>query len=296
MSIFASHRWALSELALGLRSDASRFSFAALLSALALSIPIFIASVVFSLSEPLSGLQTSLELTVFTTKSADLKQVENRIRTIPFVDGTEILPSEKAFADLNRNLGIPQSKALSNPLPDIIIVTLKPEASGEEAAAAAQKIEAIKGVDLVPYEASWHEKMLAVSRAAYVGLICLGGAAALLVALVLAAAIRMSTTSAASQMRVLKTFGASPVFAVRPYAWRGALLLGVASSAALVIARAELLVFSRYVNEAAKLYESSIELQLPALSLQAAFILAAAFLGSLTAAAAAADAWRRLRN
>ena len=239
----------------------------------------------------LAGLETlKCEVKELTRDEAIIVMVESNLQR------STILPSEKAFADLNRNLGIPQSKALSNPLPDIIIVTLKPEASSEEAAAAAQKIEAIKGVDLVPYEASWHEKMLAVSRAAYVGLICLGGAAALLVALVLAAAIRMSTTSAASQMRVLKTFGASPVFAVRPYAWRGALLLGVASSAALVIARTELLVFSRYVNEAAKLYESSIELQLPALSLQAAFILAAAFLGSLTAAAAAADAWRRLRN
>ena len=294
MSIFASHRWALSELALGLRSDASRFSFAALLSALALSIPIFIASVVFSLSEPLSGLQTSLELTVFTTKSADLKPVENRIRTIPFVDGTEILPSEKAFADLNRNLGIPQSKALSNPLPDIIIATVASNVSSEELAAAADEFRKIKNVDLVAYDDSWQRYLNALYTALSVVLGILGTVVFLLVLLVIFASVRLTTNAQRDEIRALHLFGATSSFIRRPYSWRGFLTLMLAAVLSLGVTATGVSLLAKPIADFAGLYGVTVILRMPAIDWCLLYVASAALLGYVVGSFAAKDAITRV--
>ena len=66
-----SRRWAFEEMFRGLKRNAGANAFAVLLSALALTIPLWIALVFYGLSEPLRSLPTSVELTVFTKEGAD---------------------------------------------------------------------------------------------------------------------------------------------------------------------------------------------------------------------------------
>lgn len=296
MSFITSRRWALEETFRGLRRDGPRSILALFLAALALSIPLFIAVVFYGLSEPLRSLPTSVELTVFTKEKADVQALADEVGRMPWVSGTEIIGRDAALRDLNAKLGLPASTAAGNPLPDILVVTLAPEASAEDIAAAAKRIEALPQVDFVPYEASWHEKLRAVSRAVWTGLALLGAVTALLVVLVLDTAIRMTTLAARSEMSTLYILGAAPVFAVRPYAWRGFILMACAAALSLALVRGGILMLQPALTAAAALYEGTLVLALPPALWCAGFVAAAAFCGSLVAAFAALSAWRSIRR
>ena len=76
MSFISSRQWAMRETVRGIVRNAGLFSFATLLSALALSIPLFIACVVYGLSEPIRTLPTAVEITVFATANAAIEPLE----------------------------------------------------------------------------------------------------------------------------------------------------------------------------------------------------------------------------
>lgn len=295
MSFISSRQWAMRETVRGIVRNAGLFSFATLLSALALSIPLFIACVVYGLSEPIRTLPTAVEITVFATANAAIEPLEKSIAAVEGVATTETVPKEEAFKILNESLGVRQQKNVRNPLPDIVIATLTQDASSAQAAASAKAIERLKGVDFVAYEAGWHEKFRSVTEAALIGFTCLGLVVAALVLLVLAAAIRMMTISAKSEMLALHLFGASPSFAVRPYAWRGALLMTCAAVVAIGITQCGLMLFGHAAAQAAELYDTSIVLKLPPSQWCALFIVVAALMGGLVAAIAAGDYWRKIR-
>ncbi|MDO5530730.1 ABC transporter permease [Sutterella sp.] len=296
MSILTSRRWAFEETFRGLRREGSRNMVALFLAALALSIPLFIALVIFGLAEPLTSLPTSVELTVFTKEKTDMTKLAREVEAMPWVASTQIIPRDEALKDLNEKLGLPAAKDGSNPLPDILVVTLSTDAASAQIHATAKRIEALDTVDFVPFEASWHEKLQHVSRTAWTGLACLGALTAMLVILVLDTAIRMTTITARSEMRTLYLFGASPSFAIRPYAWRGFLLMAAAAALALGIAWCAILILEPSLNETAALYETSVTIALPPPAWCAGFIGASAFVGSLIAAVAASSAWRSIRR
>ena len=296
MNLLTSRRWAVEETWRGLCRDKGLSLFAVLLCALALSIPLFIAIVFYGLSEPLRSLPTAVELTVFTTEKAQVKLVEADIRSMPWVARTRIVPSDEALKELTAKLGIPETKGTANPLPDIIIATLSESAGTPQIASTARRIESLKGVDFVPYEASWHEKLQAVTQAAGVGLGLIGSVVLVLVLLVLEVSIRMPMLTARSEMSTLYILGASPSFTIRPYAWRGMVLMGTGAVFALGLAQGGILLFGRSVQAAAALYDATISITLPPPSWCAAFVAAAAFCGGIVAGAAALRAWRGIRR
>ena len=293
-SFVTSRRWAFEELCRGLKRDAGANAFAVLLSALALAIPLWIALVFYGLSEPLRSLPTSVELTVFTKDGADAAKVAEAVRASAFVTSADVIGKDQALKDLNAQLGLPAQTGGSNPLPDIVIAVLDERAAADEIAEAAKTISKLPGVDFVPYEASWHEKLRAVTKASWVGFSCLGAITALLVILVLESAVRMTTASAGDAMRTLHLVGAAPAFAARPYAWRGMVLMGSAAAAALGLSAAGIRVLQPYLDQAAALYGGKIVLALPSIELSLGFIAAAALLGGLTSSLAALRAWRRI--
>lgn len=222
MTFLSSRRWALHEMFRGLSADKGLFSLAIVLSALALSIPLFISSIFYKISEPMRQLPTSIEITVFTDQNANANRVAKEINDLSGIENIQIISKETALDSLNQRFGLKDKTAnTQNPLPDIVIVTISSSMTSSEIDKIGDKIEKVRGVDMIAYETSWRDKLQALSRAGQIGILSLGLIVALLVILVLAAAIRMTTLSAKHQMRALYVFGASPSFAIRPWAWRG---------------------------------------------------------------------------
>ena len=216
MSYASSRAWALKETFRGFRQNFSLFSLATFLSALALSIPLFISTIFYELAEPIRQIPTSVEITVFTKSGTDMEKLSKAVAEIETIERVSLVPKDEAIRSLNEHLGLKDKAVKHNPLPDILIATVSSSTSPAGVDAAAGRIEKIEGVDMLAYETDWREKLDALSNAARLGLLCLGIVVLTLVMLVVAASIRLTTLSVQPQMKALYLFGASPSFAMRP--------------------------------------------------------------------------------
>lgn len=292
MSFMSTRRWAIKETFRGLCNDKGVFSLAIVLSALALSIPVFISSIAYSLAEPIRSLPTAVEITVFTESGAKLSNLETQIAELPNVARVATLNRKDAFEALKNQLGIQKKKALTNPLPDILIVSMAKFADKAAIKETADQIEHLSGVDMTAFDDSWHEKLDALTRTAYAVILAIGVVVFALVVLVLAAAIKMSTASARPLMHALHLFGASPSFAIRPWAWRGFLLMAVSAGLALLINALSLKFISYPLAQIADLYGTALYVRLPQASWCFGFILSCSLIGGIVTALVAKNIWR----
>ena len=282
MSYASSRAWALKETFRGFRQNFSLFSLATFLSALALSIPLFISTIFYELAEPIRQIPTSVEITVFTKSGTDMEKLSKAVAEIETIERVSLVPKDKAVKH--------------NPLPDILIATVSSSTSPAGVDAAAGRIEKIEGVDMLAYETDWREKLDALSNAARLGLLCLGIVVLTLVMLVVAASIRLTTLSVQPQMKALYLFGASPSFAMRPIAWRGFILMMSASLGAIAITYAGLAVLGHPIATVARLYEVELTLALPPVDWCAGFVIICSLIGYIIALLSAQDAWRKARR
>lgn len=296
MSLATNFRWALQETIRKIKKDFLSFSFAVSMASLALTIPLFIASVGYGLSEPLRGIPVAMELTIFTKSGAQIERVTKEIEKIPNVDSVRVISRDEAFKELSQSIGLSSFKGIKNPLPDIVIASLDKNLDRSGIDQAAEAISEIKGVDLVPFNPSWHEKLQALAKASNVAIILLGGLVAVLVLFVIATAIHLTTLSARHELRALHLFGASPAFACRSFAWTGFVLMGCASILALGLAQIGILILGGYVQQAGALYEVEITLSLPNSEWCASFVLIFCLIGALTASIAARRTWNRISH
>ena len=157
MSFLSSRAWALQQVLRGINNAKGLFFLALALASLSLTIPVFVASIVYGLSEPLRSVPVSPEVTVFTDESITKSQMTNleaRIGRHEHVMKITTIPKEEAFKALNENLGIKTNNndKAANPLPDLIIVTLDQNMAPEDIEKTAKNIEKLSGVDMVAYD------------------------------------------------------------------------------------------------------------------------------------------------
>lgn len=297
MSFFSARQWALHEMLRGLSADKGLFSLAVVLSALALSIPLFISSILYEIGEPMRQLPTSVEITVFTDRNANASRVAKEIQKLVGIESVREISKESALDSLNSKFGLKDKTAdRQNPLPDIVVATIGASVISSEVDKIGDQIEKIRGVDMIAYETSWRDKLQALTRAGQIGILSLGLIVSLLVILVLAAAIRMTTLSARPQMRALYIFGASPSFAIRPWAWRGFFLMLASSLGALGITQIGITLLNPAVAAVANLYGVTLLLTLPELSWCCGFVIICSLVGYIVAVLAAQDSWRRAQH
>ena len=296
MSYASSRAWALKETFRGFRQNFSLFSLATFLSALALSIPLFISTIFYELAEPIRQIPTSVEITVFTKSGTDMEKLSKAVAEIETIERVSLVPKDEAIRSLNEHLGLKDKAVKHNPLPDILIATVSSSTSPAGVDAAAGRIEKIEGVDMLAYETDWREKLDALSNAARLGLLCLGIVVLTLVMLDVAASIRLTTLSVQPQMKALYLFGASPSFAMRPIAWRGFILMMSASLGAIAITYAGLAVLGHPIATVARLYEVELALALPPVDWCAGFVIICSLIGYIIALLSAQDAWRKARR
>ena len=296
MSYASSRVWAIKETFRGLRQNFGLFSLAIFLSALALSIPLFISTLFYELAEPIRQIPTAVEITIFTKPGTNMEKLSKVVSEIETIEQVSLVPKDEAIRSLNEHLGLKDKTVKHNPLPDILIATVSSSVSSAGINATSNRIEKIDGVDMLAYETDWREKLDALSNAARLGMLCLGIIILTLVMLVVAASIRLTTLAVQPQMKALYIFGASPSFAMRPIAWRGFILMLSASLGALGITYAGLSTLSRPITEIADLYEVQLSLAMPAIDWCAGFVIICSLIGYIIALLSAQDAWRKVRR
>ena len=287
MSFASSRVWALQQVFRGIKNAKGVFFLALMLASLSLTIPVFVASVLYSLSEPIRAIPVAPEITVFTYQNLSKAQLDNlreRIGRHEHVMKITTIPKDEAFKSLNENLGIKQNQDnASNPLPDLIIVTLDTHMPAADIERTAKNIEKLKGVSLVVYDSTWLTKLDAISHAiTNLGWIFVAITLSLIVC-VIAASVRLAADTQKTELNMLYLFGATPSFSIRPYAWRGFLTMGLAAVIAIGLSSFA----TGFLNEAlltvGEQYGTSIAITPLPWEFNAGFIAFCALLGSLIA-------------
>lgn len=287
MSFSSSRTWAFTQMLRGIRNAKGVFFLALALASLSLTIPVFVASMVYGLAEPMRAVPVAPEITVFAYQNISdsmMTNLQERIGRHEHVMRIEVIPKEKAFENLNKSLGLKKDRDSSaNPLPDLIIVTLATNMSPAEIEKTANNIEKLKGVSMVAYDSSWLTKLDALYKALMsLGVIFVAITFSMLLC-VIAASVRLAADAQKNELGLLYLFGASPSFSIRPYAWRGFLTMGLAAIFALGLSA-----FARqYANKAlltvGEQYGTQLAITPLPLEVNIAFVAFCALLGGLIA-------------
>ena len=296
MSLFPAWRWAFSRTMRGIFGAFGQFSLALALAGFTLSIPLFLGTLAWSLSQPLSSVPLVTEITVFAQRSAGEKTIEalsQKIASSPAIDNVRIIPKKEALASVNASLGIQSKTAKSNPLPDLVIATCKKTATSAQIKALATAIEKLPEVDSVAYDDKWALHVGALVRALTIFAGILGVLVCILVLLVIAASVRLTTAARLAEIRALHLFGAYPSFIKRPYIWRGFITLGCSALVSLAVTRLGIGLLAEPLANFASLYSITLQPTMPDASYCALFVLLAAYLGAIVGDLAAREALRR---
>lgn len=157
------------------------------------------------------------EISVYLKDTARLDDVKPQIAALGNVKSMEIIPKERAWADMQKNLNAPD---IDNPLPDTIHVRM---AAKELIPGAVERIQRLPGVDEVSYARAFLKKLETISNVVSgVGFLLslfLGG----MTMLVISNTIHLLIEARGREIEILRMMGVGNWFIRLPFLFQGAL-------------------------------------------------------------------------
>lgn len=258
--------------------------------ALALAIPLLVASTLLSLQPVARQFSTDPELTLFTRVGASTEvaraigqRIERDYRAE--VAKLRVITREEALAALKRNPGYADVLAVlpGNPLPDAIVVTLRGADMARRTPELAETWRKWEGVDMVQLDSAWVQRMEALLR---FGNTALGLLAAVVAVSVLAAVfntVRMQALSQRDEITAARLVGATESFVRRPFLYLGALTCAVAAGVAIVASALAMGPLNGALADLARSYGVEFYIQLPPPLWLLGFVLVVTLLGAFSA-------------
>jgi len=256
--------------------------------ALCLMLPL-IGTVVLSSTQPVLGrLAVNPQITLFLTRAVDSTPMDRIAQRLQAEHGAAIasvrtVPRDQALAQLQRHPGWSDALAVlpENPLPDAIVVTLRPNA--ETHAALAQQWQQWEAVDRVQLDSAWVQRLHAIVETLRMALnlLALGVGVAVLAATF--NTVRMQALGQRAEIEVVRLLGATESFVRRPFLYSGALSGIAAGLLALAATAAALAPLNAVLDPLAASYGAAFALHLPPAS---TLLLALAGVAALCALAA----------
>lgn len=268
------------------------FALSLLMSALALALLLLLATLAAAAWPVVSGLKLGPEATVFAARSAsarELADLRTRIEQTPGVTSVDHVSREAALAALiERGPAAGRLPELNpNLLPDALVVRFAQGLSADAVDAAVAQFRGLARVDAVQADTGWYRRLQALTRVgAWIGAAA-GGAAAVLVALIVIGAVRLQVAASAHEVRALRLVGADRRFVARPYAYLGAATLLLAALLAVALVWVLLQAVGPAVGELAKAYGAEFRLPMLPAPWLAGAVVGTGLLGGLIGTAAA---------
>ena len=152
-------------------------------------------------------------------------EAEPTVREVRYVSREQALEIAKRevpeFQDIFRGLE-------TNPLPASLEIALKPQQRGAESVrAVAQRARQYPFVEDVRFGREWLDKVYLLRRVAGAATLVLGGAFAVVAALIIGAAIRIAVFARRDEISIMRLVGATDGFVRRPFLIEG-LITGLA--------------------------------------------------------------------
>lgn len=273
---------------------------AMLLAALALWLPLALASLAWPLLPAWQRLDAPAQAVVFVAPgagSSEIAALRGKLAEQAYVAAATHVPRDTALAELARRApggSLPELKV--NALPDAIVVDFGRDTPPDAADAAVAAMRKLARVDSVQFDSAWYRRWTAA--------VTLGRSVAAVVAAVLvvlsigavAAAARMPQPIGRDELAVLRLVGASAAYRRRPFVYAGA-LVGLGAGA-LAVAGLAAVLFGAGPALAARASALGLDGRwtLPGWPALAGMVVGAAVIGGLAGSAAGRRADRRDRS
>jgi len=157
-----------------------------------------------------------LEISVYLHPNADAQTVANKINRMPHVQRINIIKKEDAWADLKRQMTLPD---INNPLPDTLHVKIDNPQNVDQ---AVKRIKNLKQVEDVQYAQDLAKKMKTVNdishAATIIVLLVLGG----LTLFIISNTIQLVIQSRKQEIEIMRLMGVSNWYIKAPYIIQGA--------------------------------------------------------------------------
>ncbi|MGQ0815185.1 MAG: cell division protein FtsX [Gemmatimonadota bacterium] len=236
--------YALKEAMVAFRRAPMLTSLSATMIALSLLVVALFGIAAFNIRRVLERVESRVEVVAYIRDDADFNAVrsaQGEIEKMPEVRETRYISRAQALEIARQEL--PEFGNLfggleTNPLPASLEVALKPGQFGPEAVKhVADRVAAFPFVEDVRYGQEWLDKVYLLRRVAGAATLVLGGAFAIVAALIIGAAVRMAIFARRDEIAIMRLVGATDSFVRRPFIIEG-LLTGLAGAViAIVLAR-----------------------------------------------------------
>jgi cell division transport system permease protein len=231
--------------------------------ALPLSLNLFLANV----RTVAGNWNDAFDLSVYMDKSASAARVASltkQLRQRGDVAAVRVITAEQALAEFRETSGFGKAlDALSdNPLPDTLVVTPTLIASTPQGTDTLKEaIAAMEGVETVQLDTDWVKRLHAMLDILRRVVLLTGGLLGAGVVLIVGNTIRLDILNRRAEIEVMKLVGASDGFARRPFLYSG-IWYGLGGGLmALILVAVAVAVLETPVQNLAKLYGSSFQLE-----------------------------------
>ena len=195
MSALTAQRYALGRAVAMVRDRPLAFLLGVALAAIALALPLAIASVLWAARPALTQIQPAPEVSVFVSTRAsprDVDALKGRLEAVPGVAEVTLRPKDAALAQLIKRSGFVTTPAElgANPLPDVLILRLQLPVSEQSLDVVTTTVKGWPLVDSVRSDLDWYRKVQALARLSITAVAIFGGLVVLLVTLILVGTVR----------------------------------------------------------------------------------------------------------
>ena len=227
--------YALREALAAVRRAPVLTGLAAAMVGLALFVVGLFALAAFNLGEALQQVEERVEVVAYLRDDARNQEIEaahGELSSLPEVQEVRFVSKEAALASARRDLpdlGEVFADLTVNPLPASLEIRLRP---GFRTQTAVEQVSALAAgytfVEDVAYGRVWVEKLFALRRVAGVTVAVLGGAFAVVAALIIGTALKIAVFARRDEIYIMRLVGAKDGFVRRPFLLEGAMagLLG----------------------------------------------------------------------
>jgi cell division transport system permease protein len=220
--------YALKEAMIAFRRTPMLTGLSATMIALSLLVIGLFGIAAYNIRRVLDRVEARVEIVAYIRDDADLnavKAAQAEIEKMPEVKETIYITRAQALEIARKELpefGNLFGSLENNPLPASIEVALKPGQHGPETVKhVADRVAQFNFVEDVRYGQEWLDKVYLLRRVAGAATLVLGGAFAIVAALIIGAAVRMAIFARRDEIAIMRLVGATDSFVRRPFIYEG---------------------------------------------------------------------------
>ncbi|HRK55926.1 MAG TPA: permease-like cell division protein FtsX [Burkholderiaceae bacterium] len=285
MNLLAPRRYALSRALAQLRAHPLGF-ICALLATVATLIAPVLCALLLAQAWPWP-ITLSAEINLFLapqTSANDRDQLKTKLQALPLAHSVSLIDKDAALRALLHGPGssprqTQDTAPTDNPLPDVLILKLRPGASAAQIESLSQQLQSWPPIELVQTDTAWLGAWQHAGRLARVAAVLIGVLASLILIWVIATAIVLQSRIDRDEAKLLIWAGATGRFIRRPYVYLGALTLSLAMALAITLAHGILTIISPSIAALTAPYGIDLHWAAPSWQLSLALIAGAGLLG-----------------